>query len=298
MYMLTNDELINPNNEFEAIVDFIHQQWTNYQYEDLNNIITYIWNKSLNLNNNHFLSYSPCIVLTNWLDERIKNSQWSWIHLSNINKEKLIYQMDAISKTITELSVALIRTERDNQLSELQTHQIINDMLSYIKEQYPNSINIEPNELFSKSSYISSTSVTTTKFQGCDSGSIANGGFNINISPSEIIYAIEQEGKTPLFMLIHAIYEHVAYIQQHNNSIFIKNEIESIKNIYENPIYYQKIQYKFPLELQIQQPILLDIIQKIPKTSLVNNEFEFDNLIKNQINTLNNNKIIKNHSYS
>jgi len=255
---------IDTDKELEHLIEFIRFVWdTNENFESL---MKEIWSVST-LAAAQLIDPYGFTEQRKWLQER-----QDCLILPNVepSQKKTLIFFDALANLYTHILInSMSVSEKTNNSWDYE--KINQQILKEIKTNagYSDAKKLKPKgwrKLLNSGRENDYAQMHETmmhkQFKGVDSESAAAPGFALRVSPQSVVYDHLHQGRTPLVTLVGAIVGHAYAVLVHNNTLKIKQELNSLKLELENT-YGQTGNLVYCIESS-----LIDKLQLSPTTLL------------------------------
>lgn len=287
MYKAT--EKIDTKKELDYLIEFTQKKWSDNG--DLSKIITAIWNSVEPLTVNMFDRYGFIDSTLPWAKQREDSPKWN-NHLSKHEKD-LIYIYDAIHSFLRDFSSSANRLY-DISMKKWNYEKIVKKITSDIKNEFKNTSDIKPigwEELarnytnYDGMDEYSRKSQNKDKkaFKGCDSSGSTSFGFPGRTALPYVMYDDKCQGRKPFEVLVGAVLAHVFFVNTHNNTIKILDNLNEMKKEWDKDIYFTKIQHKIDINSLTDNNIIKAIYSLKTKYVEKKSPEEFENIMKEKI---------------
>lgn len=246
-------EEINIQKELKHLIEYTQKRWNDNG--DLSKIITTIWNSVEPLTVNMFSQYGFFEVSEQWSKERQESSKWD----NNLSKHEkdLIYIYDAIHSFLRDFSSSANRLY-DISMKKWNYEKIVKKITSDIQDEFKNTSDIKPlgweelaknyTDYDGMDEYSRKSQLKEEKaFKGCDSSGHTSFGFPGRIALPYVMYDDKCQNRKPLEVLVGAVLAHVFFVNTHNNTLKIMENLNEMKKEWDKDIYFTKIQHRLDI---------------------------------------------------
>lgn len=255
MYKAKNK--IDSDIEINHLVEFVKNRWSDTG--NLEKVMRSAWEMSEPLTKNFFDQYGFTDFVTNWTDSRENSPKWK---ISDEEKS-LISTYDSIYSFA--YSVLISSGKLEKIISENFNYEsTVKKMMTELRSQYENTASFKPlgwKELAKNYSDFDGYEEYTKKqekidkkeFKGANSDSATSGGFHSRVVLHNVMYDDKCQSRKPLDTLVGATLAHRYFVSSHNNTLEIIEELEKVKNFFEQDTYYEKIQNSSSVKENIEK---------------------------------------------
>ena len=237
---------IDPDIEINHLVEFVKKRWSDNG--NLENIMRSAWAMSEPLTKNFFDHYAFTDFVTNWIDSRENSPKWK---ISDEEKS-LISTYDSIYSFAYNVLISSGKLHKIIS-EDFKYESTVNKMMTELRSQYDNTASFKPlgwKELAKNYSdfdgydeYVKKQEkIDKKEFKGANSNSATSGGFHYRVVLHNVMYDDKCQGRKPFETLVGALLAHRYFVSSHNNTLEIMEELEKVKNFFEQDTYYTKIQ--------------------------------------------------------
>lgn len=227
MKKLKEDTLVDINHELQDMIEYTLTIWDGNP-EDLKHIVTESFTTGYNAANNWLSNYVLTDYLINWMEQREKLGSKS---------DMTIY--DDVTKVAKNIMFHT-STLRQLVLENFSYEKNARDLTSFIKN------NLSDSKVFPKKwkkvvdsdksafDYFSHFNLKEDKlFRGHNGDTAGSPGFHERINLANTFYGDTEQGRSPLYTLVSSSFAHGLTLREHNNSVELFNELQLIKQHFE-----------------------------------------------------------------
>lgn len=243
-------KLIDANDELQAITTYLTQTWDGFDKFDGHEFLEVVWEQCVDKTRNIYNQYGFTDFCEQWMNERKDYNNWKNAK-TTISEKDFSSQLSKDAISMTPINIILYNMKLHDVINKNWDYEATaNNILQSAKQQFPECSKVRPIGWKKNAKKSVDDSV---QFTGIHSGTACSHPFQVRVSLKHVKYDDEEQGRNPLVTLVGAMLAHAYIMNEKNNSNKMLNELESIKEQYSEPQYYQNIVPVF--EPQMKEPL-------------------------------------------